>query len=97
MSNRNTELTIGYNNCAANDPCALCGKRTDPAIPLAIFPRGNWQPVCDHCAREQAPELALVLRHFYGSMEEMIWVARRPRTMRFRGLWRAGMFGGVVK
>ena len=59
------ELVIKYNNCAANGTCPLCGGRTDPQIPLAIFMRGDYCDVCDVCAKTHAPELSKLLEYFY--------------------------------
>jgi len=58
-------LVMSYNNCAANGRCAICGERTDPLIPLAIYLHGTLSDVCDECARKHAPELYCLLRYFY--------------------------------
>lgn len=58
-------LSIKYNNCAANGSCAICGGRTDPQIPLALFLRDTYDDVCDSCGEKHAPELYEMLRHFY--------------------------------
>jgi hypothetical protein len=52
-------LTLTLNNTATNDPCALCGERTDPVVGWEVFPEeGDVQaPVCDACVRQRAPEL----------------------------------------
>ncbi len=63
-------LTIGYNNAAVNDPCAICGQRTDPSIPLAIYEQDTREVVCDACAREHAPELYWLLCHYYRTVTE---------------------------
>jgi len=49
------QCEIRPNNCVANDPRAFCDKRTNPQIPLAIFKRGTYEPVCDECAEKYAP------------------------------------------
>lgn len=43
------EIELNINNCASNDPCAFCGKRTDPYIPLAYFKKGTYATVCPDC------------------------------------------------
>ena len=55
MSN-NHQCEIKANFNAANDPCAFCGERIVPKIPLAIFKRGTNEPICDKCAEEHAPD-----------------------------------------
>ena len=59
------EFEIRYNNAALNDPCGVCGKRTDPDIPLAVFVMGTYRPVCESCIEEYAPEMGEALRLFY--------------------------------
>lgn len=53
----NPQLVIKMNNTAANDPCGICGKRTDPNIGPDIFIDGTQKPVCAECAAEHAPVL----------------------------------------
>ena len=60
-----TPLCIKLNNAATNDPCALCGKRTDPVVGPEIFVEGTWALVCHRCARRAAPELLPVLSRFH--------------------------------
>lgn len=55
-------LCIKYNNAATNDPCALCGARTDPQVGLEVFVEGTWSLVCDGCTERLAPELAEAMR-----------------------------------
>lgn len=62
MSN---QCEIRANNTAANDPCAFCGERTDPQIPLAIFKYGTYEPVCDRCASEHNPTSYEAMMNFY--------------------------------
>jgi len=56
-------FAIKYNNCAANGVCPICGGRTDPQIPLAVFLRENYHEICDPCAKKFAPEMAAALRY----------------------------------
>ena len=51
----NVALAIKDNNCAGNDPCALCGARTDQANGPTIFLADSYEVVCDDCARMCAP------------------------------------------
>ncbi len=50
-------LAIKYNNAASNDPCAICGARTDPEIGPELFMKDSWALVCYGCGREHDPEL----------------------------------------
>ncbi len=54
-------LEIRPNNCATNDPCALCGARTDPAIGPELFKQGTWAVVCHDCGGQRAPGLMVQL------------------------------------
>jgi len=56
---------IAYNNCATNDPCALCGARTDPVVGPEAFIEGYRALVCRECSRREAPAIhrALVAAH----------------------------------
>jgi hypothetical protein len=38
-----------FNNCLSNDPCAICGARTDPNG-FDPFLAGTYELVCDACA-----------------------------------------------
>lgn len=51
-------LAIRCNNTAANDPCALCGARTDPSVGPELFLNNTYELVCLDCARQFEPELA---------------------------------------
>jgi len=55
------DLAIKRNNLASNDPCAICGGRTDPAIGPELFMADSWRVVCWDCGREHAPELVALL------------------------------------
>ncbi len=56
------ELAIKLNNAATNDPCALCGNRTDPAVGPELFIDGTWELVCHPCGRRYAPALVKLLQ-----------------------------------
>ncbi len=58
---RPPRLCIKTNNSITNDPCYLCGQRTDPTG-LDLFYAGTEALVCDDCGLKYAPELAKLLR-----------------------------------
>jgi len=53
-------LAIKLNNVLTNDPCALCGARTDPSG-VDLFLDESASLVCDACGNLHAPELMRVL------------------------------------
>jgi len=53
-------LAIKLNNVLTNDPCALCGARTDPSG-VDLFLDESASLVCDVCGNLHAPELMRVL------------------------------------
>jgi len=54
-------LAIKLNNTLTNDPCALCGSRTDPGG-VDLFLEESMRLVCDECGDRHAPELMKLLR-----------------------------------
>lgn len=48
-------IEVKHNNCMVNDPCALCGGRTDPVVGLEVFLEGTRGLVCRECARQIDP------------------------------------------
>ena len=54
-------LVIKYNNSATNDPCGICGDRTDPACGPEIFVEGTWATVCWPCQKKHAPGLVATI------------------------------------
>jgi hypothetical protein len=60
------KLAIKPNNTATNDPCAICGKRTDPDIGPELFMADSWALVCWDCGRKLAPELVAMLEAWRG-------------------------------
>ena len=53
-------FSLRLNNCATNDPCALCGQRTDPLCGVELFyepPGGALGLVCGECGRRFVPKL----------------------------------------
>jgi hypothetical protein len=54
-------IVIGINNTLTNDPCALCGARTDPdGIDLMLA--DSLSLVCDDCGMTYVRPLAMLLR-----------------------------------
>ena len=53
-------IWIGANNVASNDPCALCGRRTDPEIGPELM-TCDCRLVCYDCGRRHRPELVDLL------------------------------------
>jgi hypothetical protein len=54
-------LAIQLNNAATNDPCAICGARTDPECGPELFIAGTVALVCYECGRKHGPELVDML------------------------------------
>ncbi len=59
------KFTIEHNNVITNDPCGICGERTDPGG-LDVFVRerdgSNPELVCVPCIEKLAPELLALQR-----------------------------------
>lgn len=58
---RYPNIVIKGNNCATNDPCAICGERTDPVCGPELFLEGTWALVCRQCGLKRAPYLVEAL------------------------------------
>lgn len=56
-----TQFAIKMNNAATNDPCAVCGCRTDPQVGPELFLENSWALVCHPCGIEHVPELVALL------------------------------------
>ena len=54
-------IVIKLNNAATNDPCAICGKRTDPQVGPELFLEGTWSPVCHECGMKYAQPLVILV------------------------------------
>jgi hypothetical protein len=67
--NERIRLEIKLNNAATNDPCRLCGKRTDPECGPELFLGGTWAKVCYECGAEHAEELMECLAVYRESPE----------------------------
>ena len=57
-------LSIKLNNAATNDPCAICGQRTDPETGPELFLGDTWGLVCWRCGDEHAPDLVQCLLEY---------------------------------
>jgi hypothetical protein len=55
-------IIIRPNNCATNDPCAICGQRTDPRGLFDFFLEGTVSLVCDPCVEKYNPGLKVLYR-----------------------------------
>ena len=53
----NTNIVLKLNNAAVNDPCEMCGKRTDPVIGVELFAENTGGIICASCADAHAPAL----------------------------------------
>jgi hypothetical protein len=58
-------LEIKHNNCGTNDPCAICGARTDPVVGPEVFLAGSWALVCRYCTAEEDNELCRIHSAMY--------------------------------
>ena len=66
---KSIKLAIKLNNCATNDPCAICGDRTDPEIGPELFLADTWDVVCHACGMQHEIELVHII--------EMVRLARK--------------------
>jgi hypothetical protein len=54
------DFSLRMNNAATNDPCAVCGERTDPVVGVELFystPGKAPGLVCNGCGQRHAPVL----------------------------------------
>lgn len=54
--NTQPTICIKSNNTITNDPCALCGQRTDPQG-VDLFLEDTWMLVCTECGAKHDPKL----------------------------------------
>ena len=82
--NEEVKLAIKYNNAGVNGVCPICGSRTEPKIPLAVFVQDSWTAVCDECGETFAPELNALLNIFYALpiSQRRTWVNLRLKQGR---------------
>jgi hypothetical protein len=91
MNSKIKALDVHHNNCASNDPCALCGARTDPECSPELFLAETEALVCYDCGRQHDADLVDMLftyrERLHGQQltkdELLTKYAQRPMT-RFR-------------
>jgi hypothetical protein len=66
------DLILRWNNSATNDPCALCGARTDPEVGWEVMTSG-LSLVCHDCVRELAPGLLAAREVAWQALEGFPW------------------------
>jgi hypothetical protein len=81
-------LAIKLNNCASNDPCELCGFRTDPEVGPELFLEGTWALVCYECGNKHAPELMDLL--FYTRHAKYERAMKREQAGSHEDPWAVG-------
>ena len=59
------KIAIQPNNCAIDEPCAICGELYEPPLPIALFLAETWEVVCFKCGKEHAPDLIDLKEHYY--------------------------------
>src|SRR5262245_30558606 len=64
------KIVIKDNNCATNDPCAICGARTDKSIGPELFLEGTWRLVCHHNCGKTVPGLLEKLKKMQEEFDE---------------------------
>ena len=71
------EIVIKWNNCATNDPCAMCGTRTNPYVGPELFYDETYRLVCWNCGRKINPELIATLEAVHSCDGAMPEIQRR--------------------
>ena len=69
-------IVIRANNCATNDPCAICGQRTDPNGFFDYFLEGTVELVCDQCVEKHNPALKILFLAGYDAAERLRQVVK---------------------
>jgi hypothetical protein len=75
-----TDFSIKYNNAASNDPCEICGARTDPEVGPELFMRESWALVCYECGEKYAPELTGLLLDYRRRRDLEDYLDEHPGT-----------------
>jgi len=70
-------LVIKFNNINREEPCAMCGKRSQTKIPLGLFlfdysSSAVFRPVCYGCGEKYAPILVRLLTDFFQNEDDSI-------------------------
>jgi len=55
-------IVIKHNRYARPAACSICDGDHNLDLGLALFEEGNWQGICEDCAREHAPGMLALLR-----------------------------------
>jgi hypothetical protein len=74
-------FSIKCNNAVVNDPCAVCGRRTDPEFGPELFLRDSWALVCYVCGAKYAPELMECLQSYRAGREFDEFLGDAPRSV----------------
>jgi hypothetical protein len=88
MKDEAPRLAIKLNNCASNDPCELCGFRTDPEVGPELFLEGTWALVCYECGNKHAPALVDLL--FYTRHAKYERAMKREQAGSHEDPWATG-------
>ena len=74
------ELELKPNNTCTPETCAICGGYCEPQIPLDVFLRDSYCPVCDDCINAHAPDLHKLRKVFYSSNDNLnLYMEYEPR------------------
>jgi hypothetical protein len=74
-------LAIKNNNTASNDPCAICGTRTDPQTGPELFLEDSRALVCYLCGDRYDPELTRCLLEYRNARNLQGWLDEPPGTV----------------
>jgi hypothetical protein len=74
-------FSIRCNRVAVNDPCAVCGRRTDPEFGPELFLWDSWELVCHNCGAEHSPELMECVQSYRGGIEFVEFLGDDPRSV----------------
>lgn len=79
----------GFGRAETCPPCGICGGEIQRYYTLNLFLEENKAPVCDSCAEEHVPEMHALLRFFYDSDLDSLFLdmrcAQSSSTMVRRG------------
>jgi recombinational DNA repair protein (RecF pathway) len=68
------KITLFYNNVLTNDPCCLCGDRTDPnGFDYGI----EGRLVCDKCAEKLRPDLVKLRKEIESFIATQIYLTKQ--------------------
>ena len=73
-SQAENEITLFHNNVITNDPCCLCGNRTDPdGLDYGI----NKRLVCIDCVKKFKPDLILIRKEVQSLIRSEVCFAEK--------------------